>query len=174
MCAFVALAVPGGSLERLRPHCPRGLHLEVCGNASIAEALGVDATAFWLTSGGCSCDLAPREAGDADADEPPPRAARLRRKFRRRGWSPAKVERAVKDALRGEISAAPRAGFSDDAAALLVRLVEQYGALRFVVCAFDGSIDVPVAVEGGGQVEREQLTTSPVEYGRVYRLGMRG
>lgn len=91
--------------------------------------------AFLLTSGGCSCDL--YRGGPVERETLDRARARLEARHRAKGWSQAKIERALAAAkLPGE-RALPTALYD------IVRdLVDAHGAVH--LCARDASVETPL------------------------------
>ena len=94
MCYFVTIGVPERHAGRIRDTFSRGYQLDETKNASVLAAFPADYAARLVTSGMCSCDLYARPRSPLSGD----REQRLRRKYARRGWSEAKIERAIAEA----------------------------------------------------------------------------
>src|SRR3954470_11273974 len=97
MCYFVTVAVPVEQAAALEKSIPRGLALHPVAPGSILRVLPAGYRAYVLTSGMCSCELfrAPEPPANEGRRES---AARLRRKYAKRGWSDAKAARALAQA----------------------------------------------------------------------------
>src|SRR4051794_39247903 len=91
MCYFLTIAVPSPHAERIGGMFGRGFQTHPTANPSVTSALPAGYAARLITRGMCSCDLYARPRG-ADAPDP---AAHLRREYERRGWSEAKIQRAL-------------------------------------------------------------------------------
>lgn len=87
MCHFVTLAVPRDSLPKCRASLPDQFVLQ---KARYAELVAPEdgQVMVSVTNGHCSCGMLPGEIESVD---------RTRQKYARKGWSAAKVERAVRD-----------------------------------------------------------------------------
>lgn len=114
MCYFVTVGVRPGEIDALKPFRDGGFDVSRARNDSLATAFGSDYAAFHVTIGGCSCDL---RSSTED----------VRAKYRRKGWSPSKVERALKNRERAGERAGAAARFleafralSNDATDVLV------------------------------------------------------
>lgn len=94
MCYFVTIGVPERHAGRIREAFSRGYQLDETKNASVLAAFPPHCAARLLTSGMCSCDLYARPRSPLSGD----REQRLRRKYAKRGWSEAKIERAIAEA----------------------------------------------------------------------------
>ena len=92
---------------------------------------------FQVTSGGCSCDFVIRS--ELSRDE---QYARLRARYQRKGWSPAKIERALADweiahERRTQHQAAPQA----EVCALLRAMTSKPRGLRVFIHFYSGHFD---------------------------------
>ena len=89
MCVFVVVAVAGFRGDAARPFRERGFVAEPV-TAGLGGSLPLDGTSLSITDGHCACSLAraisPRTAFDAD---------RERHRYERKGWSEAKIDRAI-------------------------------------------------------------------------------
>lgn len=170
MCTFLAIAVPGGDLASVRSLCPRGLNVDPCSNESIAHIVGREFSAYWLTTSQCSCSLVP---SDASMSHPGTELAslesKLRRRYASRGWSAAKTERAIADAVAAARTRGNE-GLREDAAAFLSALCERFDRLRLVAHFFSGALDCELDLRAGGQLDLEGLTIDAIELDRCYDL----
>ncbi len=92
MCYFITIAVPTASVDAVcAAHRGPGMSIERTANPSAIETAGVGRVPLLVTGGGCSCAWYTRPAGDR-TDE---RIARAEARYRREGWSEAKIERAL-------------------------------------------------------------------------------
>ena len=64
--------------------------MEPCSNTHVQDILGPQLHAVWVTQGHCSCGLTTRPPRHEPED-------RLRARYERRGWSQAKIGRALRD-----------------------------------------------------------------------------
>jgi hypothetical protein len=93
---------------------------------------------FQVTSGGCSCDLV-IQANELSRDG---QRERLRSKYTRKGWSVAKIGRALADwevahERRSQLQGAPRA----ELCALLRAIASESGSVRVFVHFYSGAFD---------------------------------
>lgn len=100
---------------------------------------------FQVTSGGCSCDLVIR-SNELSRDE---QCARLRARYQRKGWSPAKIERALADweiahERQTQHQAAPQA----ELCALLRAMTSKPGGLRVLIHFYSGHFDSELVTSG--------------------------
>jgi hypothetical protein len=142
MCDFLTLGLPRSAVALARQQFGRGFALPPTANPDILRELPCSYGAVLVTSGMCSCNLDTRPG---HSWPPQPSEDAVRAKYRARGWSEAKIDRAVQ-AARGR---APRQSFSGlrpDVASGVVRLAQ-------------GGVSVALVVhEYSGLVETERLT----------------
>jgi hypothetical protein len=151
--------------------CPRSLHVEPCSNESVVQAFGAAAHPYWLTSGQCSCDLVPSPpSDDAQPKAGPSLEVRLRRKYERRGWTKAKIDRAVADSLAASASPTLPPGFRQDVAEMLSGLAKRFGRVQVIVHWFDGPLDVRLTLRQGRKIPVASLISEPVEYDQCHEI----
>src|SRR5262245_9166657 len=90
MCYFITIAVPAKKVNLVNGIFGQGLNVTPTGNPCVVSALPNDFAAMLVTGGHCSCGLYSAPGPD--------RAEDLRRKYAKRGWSGAKIARAVEQA----------------------------------------------------------------------------
>ncbi|MBN8886296.1 MAG: hypothetical protein J0I77_11295 [Rudaea sp.] len=147
MCWFITLAVNGEAAEKVR------ISAHTHSSVNVAESSGTTACAlfkpemakFLITMGGCSCSLF-HEIRTAKLDSEKKRA-----QLRRKGWSEAKIERALAESCEAN----KRNAEARDAA----RDVQARRFREFVVSVFDEGAEVQVYCHSyQGSVVSEQLT----------------
>jgi hypothetical protein len=94
-------------------------------------------TLFYVTHGGCSCDL----YTDPGHEETPDQAQNHAARYRRKGWSEAKIQRALADRNK------PRPPTRRDDYRLKFRdtvsaLVEEFGSIRLFAHMYDGKVEM--------------------------------
>lgn len=137
MCFFVTIAVPAKQANRIPEAFGRGFQILPTANASVLSVLATEYTACLITCGMCSCDLyrRPHTSVAADSDE------HLQRKYASRGWSQAKIARAVKQAKEHNRSAVTWSGLRGDVIERLRSLCEAAGAIAVVVHWYSGDVE---------------------------------
>ena len=94
MCWLMTFAVPNG-VEKVE--CPRGLSVEAIQNLGSGNSYDPSLCLYTLTAGGCSCDLVRlnyEEKALAKLEK------KQRVKYKKKGWSDSKIERAMKCQLQ--------------------------------------------------------------------------
>ena len=145
MCYFITIGVPDSAAAALKKSVARGLRLDPGENHSIAQALPTEYRTFELTSGMCSCDLyhSGSVSGFVTSDE------RLRKKYAKRGWSAAKIERALADGT-SQPAQPEFVGLRPDVATWLAAAAGNLGPLAVIVHWYRGRTDqerIPLSSE---------------------------
>src|SRR5690349_2209587 len=144
MCRFLNVGLPARGATALAAACARGgLVVRDCANASVKDAFPPTDQVFEVTIGGCSCDLyAPWLPLQQDDKE--------RSKYGRKGWSEAKIARALASRHVARIGSAKRE--SKLGARRLLReaimdALEQHARVRLFAHTYGGPVDQePVSV----------------------------
>jgi hypothetical protein len=141
MCWFITMGVPaaGASLLEQRGASRGGLGVRRAANPHVARLFPASDVRFEITDGGCSCDLyaEPSETGSTHAEQ-------LREKYRKKGWSSAKIDRAVQASEAARVAAMTRR--RETGAQLLFRevvaeQVRAFGTIRLFAHMYSGSQD---------------------------------
>lgn len=143
MCYFVTLGVPALGADAVLRALGASFDVRPSRNPSVRAAFPKNDKLFEITHGGCSCDL-------VEATSPPPHDnQRQREKYRRMGWSDAKIARA----LDGRRSAHQRRRQADAPmlAPAIAGLAEASGGARLLVHMYSGDIDREVVMPLGKQ-----------------------
>jgi len=137
VCDYLTIAVPAARVDCVRPLTARRCGLQPESNRWVIGQLEPGETGLQLIRGGCSCDFYLREQMryefTADAEH------RLRDKYAARGWSAAKIERAVGQ-VRNRQSRVPEPapeGFRPEIANLLSDIARAVGRMRFLIHFYD-------------------------------------
>jgi hypothetical protein len=137
MCFFLTIAVPEKQVQHIAGTFGPGFQTFPSANAAVSAALPEGYVARVLTSGMCSCDLYSRPGGAAAASP----EDHLRRKYEKRGWSEAKIVRALKQ-TEAQSKSHPRfAGVRADVVERLQRLCESGGGVALLVHWYNGDVD---------------------------------
>lgn len=137
MCYFVTIGVPEKHAHRIREAFSRGYHLDETKNASVLAAFPPNYAARLVTSGMCSCDLYARPRSPLSGN----REQRLRRKYSKRGWSEAKIDRAIAEAGVEEQAAMSFSGLAPVVIEGLQALCESAGEAAVVVHWYRGDTE---------------------------------
>jgi hypothetical protein len=169
VCYLIHLGVPESSADAVPPgRVPR---IARQNNPSIAAAFGRSYVLFSITDGGCACAL---HSARAEPGETADVVVTKRRKYERRGWSEAKIERALaaSDAARAPTVTG---GISKDVAALIAGIARAAGEIRLLVHAYHGRFAeepvVPVAVKRVHVNAFETSAHAAVAEDTVYAIG---
>jgi hypothetical protein len=141
VCYFIAVGVrdEGARALELERQKRDGFGVVPAANAYIAALFPKEDRLFWITHGGCSCDLVKSRSSVSESGREKERA-----QYRRKGWSGAKIDRALQakhasktQVPRGQRDDTPMERLDD----LLVRLSRTHGGVRVFVHMFEGSVD---------------------------------
>jgi len=142
MCVIVTVGVAGFRGDATAPFRAAGFTTKPAINPTSA-AMPRDAVRIDVTAGGCSCDFycgdtPQKSAADPDAE---------RRKYARKGWTQAKIDRAI-EARRSARPATPREGLDDQFAAAIGALARQGARVTLLAHMFSRNFDEPFEITG--------------------------
>ena len=137
MCYFITVSIPNSDTEILKSGIPRGLHLIESSNPSINHHMPEKYVSYVVTSGGCSCDLFSEEPEEYEHDR---RINKLRKKYKRKGWSESKIERSLSQA-KSAAQTPKTVGLRDDVRYYLSDVFNQINEMRIVVHWYNGDVE---------------------------------
>ena len=134
MCYFITLGIQADRLSVLNTAVPRDLSAWRCENPYILKHMEVGCHGYALTDRHCSCDLYSCPSGQKGSTDP---LFKRRRKYERRGWSEAKIQRALDDSsAHGK---PVKVGLRDDVRVLIADLVDKAGRIDVFVHFYSGT-----------------------------------
>jgi hypothetical protein len=159
MCYFITVALPQAKASWFEETIPRGIAVFPSVNDSITRHLPPGYRTYALTSGGCSCGLFndPHSVIDvrkAKIDLWNAKLATKARQYQHKGWSSARVARAMAQATRAHATRAdpePWVGLEPMVRRLLAKVAEDVGELAVVAHFFSGGVET----------ERYHVTVGP-------------
>lgn len=123
MCWFLTMAIPPG---RPLPAAERGgLHIHI--RACHANGFPDGWQCFEVSSGGCACGL--YALPDAATPSVGKTTESLRETYRRKGWSAAKIERALRDRIPSQVRQAERFSTPDRFLERVAEWADSYGQI---------------------------------------------
>jgi len=136
MCFFLTIAVPSKHADQIAQVFADRFQSRPTSNASVLSALPQNYAARLITRNGCSCDLyaRPQTANSID------RAEHLRRKYEARGWSQAKIARAIEQAQATTIQT-PTSGLHADVIERIQTLCRSVGSIGSLVHWYHGDVE---------------------------------
>jgi hypothetical protein len=151
MCFFLTVAVPAKNVDRIDEVFGPALACRPSNNPTVARAMPRGYAARTATVGGCSCDLYARPGAASPADS----ADHLRRKYEKRGWSAAKIARAIEQAAKhGATTNRPANGLRSDIIDRLRQLCQAAGGVSLLIHWYHGDVDTepitPAVTRGCG------------------------
>jgi len=138
MCYFLTVSIPDQTVPQIPEQQKRSIHFYPQVNKSISKHLPENWTSFVVTSGGCSCDLY-QAAKALNKDN-----KNLIKRYRKKGWSETKIERALrskKESIAHKESIAPSEGLRDDILGLVINLTNTFGKIRLSLHFYSGNIE---------------------------------
>ena len=130
MCYFVTVGVNEDNASWLLDSIPRGMAIYPYANKSITKHLPKSYRTYVITSGMCSCDLFRRSFENSPSAEE--HTDRLRLKYEKKGWTPAKIQRAI-DQSSATQPLETFVGLCPDLRKLLADIVERVDDMALVV-----------------------------------------
>jgi len=136
MCFFLTIAVPSKHADQIAQVFADRFQSRPTCNASVLSALPQHYAGQLITRNGCSCDLyaRPQTANSID------RAEHLRRKYEARGWSQAKIARAMEQAQSTTLQT-PTSGLHADVIERIQTLCRSVGSIALRVHWYDGDVE---------------------------------
>lgn len=130
MCHFLTISIPGETVPEVPKQFRGKIYFTEHTNRSVTEHTPADWTSFTATSGGCSCDFyrAPDNAPQS----------KLAKKYRKRGWSDAKIQRALES---HKTSPGRSAGLRDDILEVITDLTNAFGEIRLSLHWYSGNVE---------------------------------
>jgi len=115
--------------------------------------LGSDAVKLTVSDGHCGCAIRARSEPHARLD-----AGRMRERYRRKGWSEGKIERAVQARLASDAAREDRRVSAIRFPGAISALVKGGAEVTLVAHLCDGSFDAPFAIAAREHHTLEQFT----------------
>jgi hypothetical protein len=149
MCFLVTVGVAGFRGDITAPFRAAGFITNPAVNPTSA-AMPRNAVRIDVTVGWCSCDFycgdTPQKSdGDPDA---------VRRKYERKGWTQAKIDRAIASS-RSARAATPRKNLHEQFAAAIGTLAKQGARVTLLAHMFSGSFAEPFDITGTAELPLE-------------------
>lgn len=132
MCYFLTIAVPTGA--KLTPPSPEygAIDFLSTNNPAFRSLISDRWSIFFVTTGGCSCDLCQRAVNLGENKEE--RLIKLKRK----GWSDNKIARALSNQTRAQRRVA---GLRADVLDAIAKFVTTHSSVRLYLHWFAGNIE---------------------------------
>jgi hypothetical protein len=136
MCYFLTIAVPSKHADEIDRVFATKFQTQPTTNPSLLKLFAKNYAARLITQGGCFCDLytQPRSATIIDP------ADRLRQKYKARGWSEAKIARAIEQ-VQLNAAASATAGLRSDVVERLQMLCQSAGGFALLVHWYVGDVE---------------------------------
>lgn len=135
MCYFLSVGLAANEAICLEQAIPRGLAAFPLPNPSLLTHLPADFVSYNLISGGCSCGL--YLGPDVGEVKPKRRSeSHARKEYEGRGWSPARLERALAQSAKARARPSSQLkflGLRPDVRDLLAAVAQEGGPLAIVI-----------------------------------------
>lgn len=165
MCHFLTIAVPRKTVPDVPNAFRRTIRFDEQANPSVTEHVPRDWICFTATSGGCSCDFY------RVAIEPWDSTLRRRKKYEKKGWSDAKVQRAL--GCHKETTLRPT-GLREDIFELVSCLTNALGESRLGLHWYNGNVETEeFSLEDLGEISLIDLKRNPDLFQPETILGLR-
>jgi hypothetical protein len=152
MCYFVTIGISTKRVDLLHKLETNGFAVNPSGNSSLRQIFPQSAAMFEVTKGWCSCSIyqAPK-ASDTE---------HVREKYRRKGWSAAKIERALaskEHSMNNHLASGDRAAFINTIAAI----ASECSPIYLFAHMYSGSIvEEVINCEGKGKLAVSEILSN--------------
>lgn len=140
MCYFLTIGLPGSITPKIKEAFPSGMAVWQCENKSIMAHLPPECHGYVVTTGMCSCDIYHWVSKDPEEE-----IQKLREKYRKKGWSKNKIDRAVEEATAARTTKS--SGLRADTREAISRVAASCGVVHVFVHFYSGdqtTEEVPV------------------------------
>ena len=138
MCYFISIAVDEKHESAVKRNLRSSFTLSRSENPSIRDHLKPQDISFIIAEGMCACDLFSRpQVGQSESREEKLRRKYSKPKYKKLGWTAAKIERAIADSLATPTN--DFTGLRADLRLQLCDLVSEVGRLSLVVHFYSGN-----------------------------------
>ena len=169
MCYFITISIPDSGIEFAKEKIPRNIHLSPSSNPATQNLIPNNYQHLYVTSGGCSCDLFNEDHNESTKDKI---EEKLRRKYKKKGWSENKIQRAVSQANTDSTNNRS-VGLSDDLKFYISDLLTKIKDVRLLIHWYSGVADQEkIEIKHGPTISSYQLRTqNPVtETDIIYKI----
>lgn len=180
MCYFVLVAFPPEAIPAARAQLRSTFGMRPANNPSLDASLPAGWSAFLLNDGMCGCDMYSHPDRKEVAVPPAERARAFREKhakpkYRKRGWTEERIERAIAQMQEPDRAPAARGftGLRGDVRKALAEVARAAGPARLLVHRFSGIIEKErLSLAGEHRVDAAELVagTTPVQADVLYEI----
>jgi hypothetical protein len=166
MCHLLTIAVPCKTVPEVPSEFRRKIHFTEQTNRSVTKHAPIEWISFTATSGGCSCDF--YRASDTTEED----ISKLEKKYRKKGWSDAKIQRALES---HGTPATRRPGLRDDILDLVTDLVKAFGEIRLSLHWYSGDAGMEkFALNDAGCISLEDFRRDTTALGDETTIKIQG
>lgn len=139
MCSFIIVVVPKTESDKITSTLPRNIHCFVTNNKSITTHIPQDYISYCVITGMCSCDLFHPAFSQEYLEE---EKQTLIRKYKKKGWTENKIQRALSDHDKSTTEKNKTYGFRKDLLEWLVSIVQNTkGNLSIIIHTYSGDVE---------------------------------
>lgn len=150
MCYYITVVFTQKEAVSIKK-LPTGVHAEKTDNPAILQQLPTDYLSYDITTNGCSCDL----FHPVQPNEENTKKESLVKKYKRKGWSDKKIERAI-ESHKKDVGNAH--GFRSDLLGWFNLITHDFSGSMFVFIHFySGSINTEKLVIKTLKIKADQL-----------------
>jgi len=131
MCYFLTIGIPGSLATVIKEAFPSDMAVWQCENKNIMVHLPSECHGYVVTTGMCSCDIYQWANKDPEED-----IKKLKEKYRKKGWSKNKINRAVEEATAARSTKS--SGLRADAREAISRVAVSFGVVHVFVHFYSG------------------------------------
>lgn len=159
MCYYITIALPEKKAELINSGVPKELKVEPVVNLTVNKQLPSNFDTYTVTSGPCSCGLFSEKLPD---ESPEADIKRLKRKYKAKGWSKTKIDRAISSHLE---QTRDNYGLDPDLSLYIADLADKSDELIIFVHWYDGDVESEkFTLSKGRKVSSTQLRNeNPIE-----------
>jgi hypothetical protein len=153
MCYFITVCIPESFDEYMKEVSSSGMSFWRCENAHIMKNLKNGFQGYVLTTAMCSCDLYSAPLSDVELNA---ETNKRIKKYKSKGWSKAKIQRAIADAT--SVSKTHTIGLRPDAREVIARVADTAKLIYLFVHMYSGDqMTEKVVVNQGATILSSEL-----------------
>ncbi len=136
MCYFIIISFSREHAEIIKDKYPLDLHIFELSNQYVQNYLPNNYISYAVTAGGCSCDLFIEESTINEVNK---RLDQLRKKYKRKGWSAAKIKRSITQ-VQFSADSSPAKGLRGDVKNYILDILTDVDEMRILVHWYEEDI----------------------------------
>ncbi len=151
MCYFLTIGIHRSITPEIKKAFPSDMAVWQCENKNIMAHLPPECHGYAVTTGMCSCDIYHWASNDPEED-----IKKLKEKYRKKGWSKNKIDRAVEEATAARKTKS--SGLRADAREAISSVAASFGVVHVFVHFYSGDQTTEeVTINLGPTVKAEEF-----------------